>query len=205
MAQDIRELLKNTSSEDGPKLSNGHEGRFEARLKAAQETGQQKFPKNGKGNPSFFWLKIAAVVIACLAVGYMYFSNDDSTQQNVQLVEDTVLEETDATQITIGDLSPELKKAEEFYTASIQLQLASLAENPKHKDLIDGYKKRIAELDKEYQRLNLELNEVGPTEATINALIDNLKLRLELLFKLKNKLKELKNYDNEEFENSDVL
>jgi hypothetical protein len=30
-------------------------------------------------------------------------------------------------------------------------------------------------------------------------LIDNLKFRLELLFKLKNKLKELKNINNEEF------
>ena len=53
----------------------------------------------------------------------------------------------------------------------------------------------------EYKLLNKELNEVGPTEATISALIDNLKLRLELLFKLKNKLKELKNLENEQFNN----
>lgn len=205
MAQDIRALLKNSKDEAGPKLSEGHEGRFEARLQAAQEVGDQKFPKKEKGKPSFFWLKIAAAIIACVAVGYMYFSNNDTTTQELQLVEETNQEDAQEPQITIGDLSPELKKAEEFYTASIQMQLASLEKNPKNKDLIDGYKKRIAELDKEYQRLNLELNEVGPTEATINALIDNLKLRLELLFKLKNKLKELKNYDNEEFENSDVL
>jgi len=54
-------------------------------------------------------------------------------------------------------------------------------------------------LDKEYKLLNKELNDVGPSEASVNALIDNLKLRLELLFKLKNKLKELKNIENEEF------
>ena len=57
---------------------------------------------------------------------------------------------------------------------------------------------QLSELDKEYQRLTLDLNEAGPTEATITALIDNLQLRLELLFKLKNKLKELKNQNNEQ-------
>ena len=64
---------------------------------------------------------------------------------------------------------------------------------------MDGYLLRITELDTEYNLLNKELNDVGPSEASVNALIDNLKLRLELLFKLKNKLKELKNLENEEF------
>ena len=58
---------------------------------------------------------------------------------------------------------------------------------------------RLAELDIEYNKLNNELNEVGPTEVTITALIENLQLRLELLFKLKNKLKELKNQNNEDY------
>ncbi len=58
---------------------------------------------------------------------------------------------------------------------------------------------RLSELDKEYTSLNTELNKIGPSEATVTALIDNLKLRLDLLFKLKSKLKELKNQNNEEF------
>ena len=58
---------------------------------------------------------------------------------------------------------------------------------------------RLAELDKEYTSLNIELNNVGPSETTVTALIDNLKMRLDLLFKLKNKLKELKTQNNEEF------
>ena len=81
----------------------------------------------------------------------------------------------------------------------INVQLASLKITKENKDLVNGYMQRLAELDKEYTTLNLELNKVGPTEATVTALIDNLKMRLDLLFKLKNKLKELKNQDNEEF------
>lgn len=81
----------------------------------------------------------------------------------------------------------------------INMQLASLKIDEDNKELVDGYMQRLSELDKEYTSLNAELNKVGPSEATVTALIDNLKLRLDLLFKLKSKLKELKNQNNDEF------
>jgi uncharacterized small protein (DUF1192 family) len=99
----------------------------------------------------------------------------------------------------LATLSPDLKKVEEFYRAGINVQLASLKITDDNRELVDGYMQRLAALNKEYERLNAELNQYGPSEATVTALIDNLKLRLELLFKLKNKLKELKNQNNEEF------
>lgn len=46
---------------------------------------------------------------------------------------------------------------------------------------MDSYMERLAELNKEYHRLNEELNELGPNDQTINALIKNLQLRLQLL------------------------
>jgi len=104
-------------------------------------------------------------------------------------------------QISIGDLSPGLKKVEDYYMAGINLQLASLKIAPENKELVDGYMSQLSILDKEYKKLNLELNREGPTEATITALIDNLKLRLELLFKLKNKLNEFKTQENEKIDN----
>ncbi|MEL6812260.1 MAG: hypothetical protein AAFP76_13100 [Bacteroidota bacterium] len=192
MGQDIRKMMKGQQSETS-KLSEGHEARFAQKL-------EQAFPKKKK-NKSFFWLKIAAAVIITVGAGYFaneqWFDNDASIE--TQLVDVPEEQETNTRQITLGDLSPDLKKVEEFYTNGINVQLASLETDPENKELIDGYKKRLNELDKEYQRLNTELNEVGPTEATITALIDNLKLRMELLFKLKNKLKELKQLENEQF------
>jgi len=52
--------------------------------------------------------------------------------------------------------------------------------------------KQLSELDEEYQRLNKEISESGISEEMVNAMIDNLKLRVELLSKLKRKLAELK-------------
>ena len=189
MAQDIRKMLKEHKQGE-PKLSKGHEARFENRLKSS-------FPEK-KNNHSFFWMKIAAVGILLFSLGYFgYQQLSVENDPEVQVAEVNDLKDTP--QFTLGDISPDLKKVEEFYLTGINVQLASLQTTDENKDLIDGYKQRLNELDKEYASLNREMNDVGPSEATVTALIDNLKLRLELLFKLKNKLKELKNIENEEF------
>lgn len=193
MGRDIRDLLKDHEAPRA-ELSKGHEARFEARLEA--ELGQQK-------QPSFLWLKIAAVAVVFFTLGYFGFQqlsgNDQQVNPIIAEVENPDAEQTDAQkQITLGDISPDLKKIEDFYTNGINLQLASLEEDDENKELIDGYLQRLEELNTEYNTLNEELNKVGPTEATITALVDNLQLRLELLFRLKNKLKELKDTNNEQ-------
>jgi len=205
MAQDIRELLKKRPEKD-EKMSSNHEDTFLTKLEA--HFPAEPSVEKGARNASFFWLKVAAIAVVLLTVsffGYQYISGlDGGVLVNEQFAETTP--DTEKTtdilkqpKLTLGDLSPDLKKVEDFYLTGINVQLASLNENDDNKELIEGYKNRIAALDVEYNRLNTELTETGPTEATINALIDNLKLRLDLLFKLKNKLKELKNLDNEKF------
>ena len=193
MGQDIRDMIKGHRPEQ-PKIPKGHEARFEGKLR-------QAFQKNDK-RTSFFWLKIAATAIIFLGAGYFAFqtwnANDDV---KTELAGSDTVEEATTPGITLGDLSPDLEKIENFYTNGINVQLASLTIDDNNRELIDGYMKRLNELNIEYEKLNKELNEVGPTEATITALIDNLKLRLDLLFKLKNKLKELKQLENEQFSN----
>ena len=129
--------------------------------------------------------------------GYKQLSNPSGVE--VILVDTTETTDINSKQFTLGDISPDLKKVEEFYINGINVQLASLQMDEENKELTDGYLERLAELDTEYALLNNEMNLNGPSEGTVTALIDNLKFRLELLFKLKNKLKELKNTNNEEF------
>jgi hypothetical protein len=91
----------------------------------------------------------------------------------------------------LGDVSPGLKKVEDYYLASINLELSKIEYTPETKDLFDGYVVQLEELDKEYKRLSVELTQSGPSELTVNALIDNLKFRLNLLYRLRAQLKEL--------------
>ncbi|PVW14573.1 hypothetical protein [Marixanthomonas spongiae] len=194
MAQDIRTMFKDRK-EAAIKPPKGHKARFEEKLDAAFGAPKPLRANNAR----FVWLKVAAVAIVLVSVGFFGYQQL-SSEEPVNVVEVPKQHpESSGTMatITLGDLSPELKKIENYYQSGINVQLASLKIKDENKELIDGYMQQLNELDKEYKRLTVDLNEAGPTEATITALIDNLQLRLELLFKLKNKLKELKNQENE--------
>lgn len=201
MARDIKKMFENYTPETS-ELPKGHEARFEAKLnKAFSETVCEK------KDTSFPWLKIAAVAIVFFSVSF--FGYQQLSKKDLEITENTTnsvvennpenLEKNDAPKLTLATLSPDLKKVEEYYMTGINMQLASLKINGENKEFVEGYMQRLSELDKEYTLLNAELNKVGPSEATVTALIDNLKMRLDLLFKLKSKLKELKNQNNEEF------
>lgn len=190
MAQDIRKMLKEHTSES-PELSTGHEARFETKLAKA-------FPKD-KPNQTFFWLKIAAVGILLLSISYFGYQQMSNNKVETLVADTSEETEKNADQFTLGDISPDLKNVEDFYLNGINVELASLEITDENKELMDGFMLRLDELNTEYSILTKEMNERGPSEETVTALINNLKLRLELLFKLKNKLKELKNIDNETF------
>ena len=191
MAQDIRDLLKRDAQTERADLSANHQDKF-ARLL------DERLPQQKK--PMFLWLKVAAIGILLLGIGYILMTNTSGEPQEQIAVEETLPADNQENQKAskgLSDFSPEFKKLEDYYTRSITMGIASLEVNPENQELIDGYMKRLSTLDKEYKRLNAELVNVGPNDLTVNALIDNLKLRLELLLKLKNKLRELKSANNE--------
>ncbi|MAN58974.1 MAG: hypothetical protein CMC08_03965 [Flavobacteriaceae bacterium] len=199
MARDIKKMIAE-HGQGGPSLPDGHEARFEARLSAAFPTEGKNAEKSGL----FLWMKVAAIGIVFVAVGafgyYTLLAPAIPTENSVVTMPEPAADPItpgDGVSMSLADISPDLKKIEEFYLTGINVQLASLKVTKDNKDLIDGYMNRLAELDTEYKQLTSEMGELGPSEATISAMIDNLKLRLELLFKLKNKLKELKNQDYE--------
>lgn len=207
MARDLKKMFENYKSEPA-ELPLGHELRFEAKLKKVfeekldEDTSIRKLEKY----TTTPWLKFAGMFAILLAVsffGYYQFSNSNgelvNSHKSVVGTDSEKVEQDETPKLTLADISPDLKKVEEYYMTGINVQLASLKINDENRDLVDGYMQRLAELDKEYTSLNVELAKVGPTETTITALIDNLKFRLDLLFKLKNKLKELKTQNNEDF------
>jgi hypothetical protein len=101
----------------------------------------------------------------------------------------------------LSDVSPEYKKIENYYLASLNMELAKLDVNDSNKALVDSFMKQLSGLDQEYKKLNAEINETGLTESSVEALISNLQLRLELLNKLKNKIKDINQSKNQENEN----
>lgn len=186
MAQDLRKLLKeDTEHVSNQKMSSGHEARFLTKLEKA-------LPKEPSSN-RFRFLNIAASMILILGLSFAAYKFIQSSEAG----SDTPPQELVNTR-TIEDVSPELKKVEDYYLASINLELSKIEYSPENKELFDGYVERLGQLSEEYKILSQELINSGPNEQTVTALIDNLKLRLNLLQRLKDKLSELQNNDYED-------
>lgn len=188
MARDIRQLFKEEQEQTGfDVLPKGHESRFLEKL-------ENELPQ-ASSKSKFNWLSIAASVVLFIALGfggYNYFKTDNARviAPTPELVNTETKEEPVKTK-TLGDLSPDLKKVEDYYLASIHNELSKVELTPENKELIDGYIQRLEVLSNEYKALSLELTESGPSELTVNALIDNLKMRLNLLYRLRDQLKDL--------------
>lgn len=195
MQQDLRELFKKDSEEQKHEFREGHETRFLDRL-------ESELPHKKKS--SFYALKIAASLVLFMSLGYLAY--DQYTQEDQ--IEATVVEKGNEAEtlneISLGDLSPDLKKVENYYVANINLELSKLDVSEDYKGLVDSYMNQLSDLNKEYKKLNIELNQLGPNDQTISALIENLQLRLQLLQKLKKKLNELNTSKNEQVETNTI-
>jgi len=186
MQRDIRKLFKEDSKLAKGQMPEGHEARFLQKL-------DEELPV--KKQNSFFFLRIAAAVVVLFGLGFGIYTQFGPDKADPQIVD---IEEKKSQIKSMGDISPDLKKIETYYLANINMELAKMNYSPENMDLIDGYLKRLAELNKEYDRLNKELSETGPNIETVDALINNLKLRLNLLQRLKEQLNELNNNQNEQ-------
>jgi hypothetical protein len=187
MAQDLRDLLKQ-EKERKYAMKHGHEERFAARL-------DQAMPATGK--PRLRNYMIAASLLLVFGIGVaLYLTSGNEIQAT-----DTVVQGEDKADtkpnISLGDLSPDLKKIEQYYVSTINMELSEIEISDDNKAMVDGYMERLAQLNKEYLELNKELNTIGPNDQTIAALIRNLQLRLELLYKLNDQLNSLKSSENE--------
>ncbi|MEE9408549.1 MAG: hypothetical protein V3V28_10805 [Polaribacter sp.] len=177
MQKDIREFIKDYK-EENIELSANHANKFEALL---QKEMQQTKPKK----KNYKWLSIAASVVLLISLAIKFYPTE---RIEIKL--------TQPKEITLGNISPEFETIEKYYKNSINLEISQLELNDENKEIIDGYLLKIAELTKEYKSLTKELNTNGVNDSTIDALISNLQLRLQLLQRLKKQLKQLKNLKN---------
>jgi len=194
MAQDLRKMFEKEREQKTYSMKKGHEDRFLSKLQ--QEIPEVEVTRRSKG---MLWLKIAASIAVLLGLGAYFLGSNAPVDPNTngQMV-GTDSDETEIQTISLGDLSPDLQKIESYYLTNINLELSELEFSEENKAIIHSFLDQLVQLDEEYKALNKELNSVGPNDQTINALIKNLQIRLQLLQKLKSKLNQLKSSKNEQ-------
>lgn len=170
MPKDIRKIVKNYTDEN-VELSANHQSKFQAKLNA------ELHPKKR----NYKWLYAVASIILLVGLGIKFYPTTKPITS----------EPMPTQQISLGNISPELKTVETYYTNSINVALSEIELTKENKELFDGYIAKIGELTNEYKSLTDELNK-GVNDNVVNAMISNLQLRLQLLQRLQQQLNELK-------------
>lgn len=175
MQGNIKDTIKKDFKETNYELSKNHRTNFENKLKKElHQTNKNKFTI----------IKIAASIIFLISI--VVFTTKKTSNKN-NAIEN----------YSLGSLSPELEKIENYYTNAISYELTQLEINDENKPVLDKYLNKLGQLTKQYNEESTQLNIDEINEKTINSLIDNLQLRLQLLLQLKEQLNIIKNKKDE--------
>ena len=114
MAQDLKKLFEEQRKKKPYSMKSGHEERFLEKLEG----------KLHKKRNSFYGLKIAASIVIMLGLAsYFFINNDAEINTDTTIVNNTDTENVKS-KISLGNLSPDLKKIENYYTTNISIELS---------------------------------------------------------------------------------
>lgn len=152
MKRDIRELFNKEVEETKHALPKSHREEFLKKL----ETKQFR-------NSNYLFYKIAAVLVVALTVSFFVLNkNEVEVEQKSPLV-------------------AQIEAVEKEYLTNIETEWKNFKTIATDSVLVKRYKKKLGELDADYQ----EISEVFKTDSNniliVETLIDNLQTRLELL------------------------
>ena len=172
MKVDLRDRLKN--KKEMKVLPKNHRNIFEQQLQ--KELHQES-------DKTYSFLKIAAAIVLLFGLGYFAL-----------MIDNPLTDGHETSNNEAGVKTPEFKKVEDFYLTAINYQIAKIKITDDNRDLLEVYLSQLSELQKEYDKLSLEFkNDKEVSEETIDAMIENLQLRLHLMRQLKRKLNKIEN------------
>lgn len=120
-------------------------------------------------------------------------------------IHDNYIKNDQPDRLALGDLSPEYKEVETYYTNLVNVKYNQLIGI----DLIDEKQKTILwnelkEMDTIYISLQEDLHFAPNDERVINAMINHYKLKIDILEQLIDQLKQIKTIKIEEYENTEI-
>ena len=148
-------------------LPRNHRVEFMAKLKKTPE----------KETRIYFWLSIAAVIMIALTVGFS-------------------LSYMEANEEEVSPILAQLEAVESEYLENIEKEWQSFVAIADDKVLIERFRKKLDELDKDYQEISIQFKIDANNVLVIEALVDNLQTRLQILEDIQAHIKIL-NHKNE--------
>ncbi|HUH28459.1 hypothetical protein [Gelidibacter sp.] len=155
----------------------GHQQRFFDKLNSVNKKENAKAPKR----KSF-------TVILSIAASIIVFFGLFIFLQNKMEVND------------LASVSPELSQTQDFFTTAISSELNKIKaqRNPENEILISDALKQMELLEKNYERLKLDLKASGKDKRVIYAMISNFQSRIDILENVLKSIENLKEFKQSE-------
>ena len=167
----LERLFKNLENDfDIEMPETGHEQRFLNRLKSDNHIVSKK-PKHTFYRP---FIAIAASLILFFGV---FILVQNKPQEN-----------------GLASVSPELSQTQDFFTSAIRSELNKIKDkrSPENEMLVLDALKQMELLEKNYERLKIDLKDSGNDKRVIYAMISNFQSRIDLLENVLKTIEELK-------------
>ena len=149
MKRDIRDLFK--EEDDFKSLPDNHRTEFLEKLKKQPEKKSTDFP----------WLKIAALLLVALTVGFSIFYDKP--------------DEAD-----VSTIIAQIEAVEAEYLKNIETEWKSFVAIAEDDILVARFKKKLDDLDKDYQDISIQFKNDSDNILVIEALVENLQTRLRI-------------------------
>ena len=141
-----------------------------------------KLRKQPKKKSSFSWLKIAAVLFIALTIGFSLFT-------------------TQPEEVKVSPIVAQVEAVEAEYLANIETEWQSFIAIADDAVLIERFRKKLGELNTDYKDISLQFRDDSNNILVIEALVENLQTRLQILKDIQKHIKIL-NQKNEHNENT---
>lgn len=170
MKRDIRELFKNQEEPNTKQLPENHRAEFLELLKKVSKPKQKWYA----------WLSVAAVLLIALTIGFDVFNSEPETKQ-------------------IAPIVAQIEAVEAEYLKDIETEWQSFIALAEDEVLVERFRKKLKELDTDYKDISIQFKTDTNNILVIEALVDNLQTRLQILKDIQKHIKILnqKNGHNE--------
>lgn len=152
----------------------GHMDRFLRKLEKEEES------KRSSGVT--FW-RIAAAIIVLVTISVSVLLPRFNSPKDVQYVS-----------MSLSDVSDDLAEVEMYYQSKLEREYAELNKLSESDPVVKSYMDELESLNERYTDLEEQLYSSGSHEKVVIAMIENFRLRLELI----EKLEKIKNGENNE-------
>ncbi|MDB9783042.1 hypothetical protein OAB88_08085 [Winogradskyella sp.] len=130
----------------------------------------------------FVWTKIAAVILIVVVVGFGVIKNYSDKED-------------------VSPMIAQIEAVEAEYLENIEVEWQSFIVLAKDEKLVERFRKKLDELDNNYQDISIQFKDDANNILVVEALVENLQTRLQILKDIQNHIKIL-NQNNEQHENT---